>query len=145
MWKEDVSQLTDVLKDYFKKHDIEIMESERDLKPHKKYIYAMQKYKDIPVITVDDDAVYRSDMVKSLYEDHLKSPDCIVFGRGRQIMFDSSRKRALPYKAWKMVDFHEPSMNVLPTGVGGVLYPSQFCRLVNPDIFKKIDELDLLL
>ena len=83
MWKEDVNQLTDVLKDYFKKHDIEIIESERDLKPHKKYIYAMQKYKDIPVITVDDDAVYRSDMVKSLYEDHLKNPDCIVFGRGR--------------------------------------------------------------
>ena len=60
-------------------------------------------------------------------------------------MFDSSRKRALPYKAWKMVDFHEPSMDILPTGVGGVLYPPKFCRLVNQATFNKIDELDILL
>lgn len=36
------------------------------LKPHNKYYYAMQKYPDAVVITVDDDSIYRKDTVFSL-------------------------------------------------------------------------------
>ena len=51
---------------------------------------SMKKYRDIPVITVDDDVVYREDMVQLLYDNHLKHPRTIICGRAKHIHRDSN-------------------------------------------------------
>ena len=118
---------------------MEIIVVDKDYKSHKKYLMAMKKYKDIPVITVDDDISYDTDMVSVLYNDHLAHPNVIVGGRIRKIEFDSKGK-ALRYKLWKFTDEKTPSLDLFPTTGGGTLFPPEFCRLVNdsiPDMVRK--------
>ena len=54
------------------------------------------------MITVDDDAIYELDMVKSLYEDYLVNKGMIIGRRIRKIEFDKYG-RALSYNQWKFV------------------------------------------
>ena len=63
MFSSDYKGISDKLIRYFEQHDIETMVSHYNFKSHHKYIFSMQKYNDIPVITVDDDWIYRDDMV----------------------------------------------------------------------------------
>ena len=101
-----------------------------DLKSHKKYYYSMLQYPDSIVITVDDDVFYEKDMTKVLYESFLRHPYAISCMRAHRITFDSLKKIA-PYKEWKYEDkelFDIPSYQMIPTGVGGVLYPPHSLR-----------------
>ena len=54
------------------------------------------------MITVDDDAIYEQDMVKSLYEDYLVNKGMIIGRRIRKIEFDKYG-HALSYNQWKFV------------------------------------------
>lgn len=96
-----------------------------DLKPHTKYFYAMQKYSDAIIITVDDDVCYERNLIECLYQSYKKHPNavsaCLTFlitlGKDGQIN---------PYLKWKheyseIID--QPSMKLFALGVGGVLYP----------------------
>ena len=95
-----------------------------DLKPHKKYFYAMQKYCDSIIITIDDDIIYPPDLVEKLLKLYKKYPKAVSCLRAHTIkMYDE--ETFAPYKKWcvesKIVNI--PSLLVLPTGVGGILYP----------------------
>ena len=98
-----------------------------DLKPHKKYFYAVQENPDLPVIIVDDDVIYDARLVERLMLSYRKHPDCISCMRANLILFtkDGELRRyenwTLGYKA--LLDI--PTYQLLPTGVGGVLYPPQ--------------------
>ena len=97
--------------------DIQIVPD--NLKPHKKYFYAMRKYPNNTLITVDDDILYRSDLISSLVKAHEKFPDCVICNRGINIGEDA-------YVSWKHTDGKQasvPSHRIMPTGIGGVLYP----------------------
>ena len=98
---------------------------ENDIAPHKKYFYAMQEYTDIPVIIVDDDVFYDCTLVEKLMKSYRNFPDCISCMRANLITFkDQHNLRA--YKGWLMgytMLQDTPSYHLLPTGVGGVLYP----------------------
>lgn len=96
-----------------------------DLKPHKKYYYAMQEYPDACVITVDDDVLYDEKLVETLYSSYLKHPNDVSCMRCHKLRFDRDGQ-LLPYWEWT----HEynkvqgvPSAKLIPTGCGGVLYP----------------------
>ena len=96
-----------------------------DLKPHKKYFYAMQEYPDLPIIIVDDDVIYEPTLVGRLMASYRKNPDCISCMRANMMMF---RKNGMfrDYENWIMdykLLLDIPSFQLLPTGVGGVLYP----------------------
>lgn len=98
---------------------------DEDLKPHKKYFYAMLKYPESIVITVDDDMVYSPILVGKLYESYLKHPNAVSCLRAHLIKFNENGtvKR---YVDWGMEDntyIDTPAFNLLPTGVSGVLYP----------------------
>ena len=95
-----------------------------DLKPHKKYFYAMQEFRDAAIITVDDDVIYPCDTIKSLMENFKKHPECISARRVHLISYDINH-HALPYNLWKFEfsSIKKPSFELLATGVGGVLYP----------------------
>ncbi len=96
-----------------------------DLKPHKKYFYAVQEYPDLPVITVDDDVVYDARLVERLMLSYRKHPDCISCMRANLILFtkDGALRRYENWTSRYIVLLDTPSYQLLPTGVGGVLYP----------------------
>ena len=103
----------------------DILWVEDDLKPHKKYFYTMKIYKDSPVIIVDDDVNYDPALVESLLESHDLFPDCIVAMRANLIGF-KNKKELMSYEGWIMGYrgiLNSPSTLLIPTGVGGVLYP----------------------
>ena len=49
----------------------------RDLRPHKKYLYAMKEFPEDILITVDDDLVYPDDMIDVLYQSYVKHPRAV--------------------------------------------------------------------
>lgn len=108
----------------FEKYGIEYRYTNDNLKPHEKYFYAMQEFKDSMIITVDDDVVYSKDLIESLIKVHEKYPDCICARRVHKINFDS-KGNIQPYKNWEYEYRKEkkPSHFLCATGVGGVLYP----------------------
>lgn len=95
-----------------------------DLKSHKKYFYTMQSYPNDIVITIDDDVYYPKTLIYDLIESYKKHPYSVSCMRGHVIkMYDD--ETFAPYKKWtkeiKIVD--KESLLILPTGVGGILYP----------------------
>ena len=95
-----------------------------DLKPHKKYFYAMQEYPEDIIITVDDDIFYPDDLIEDLLQSYKKYPHAVSCMRGHVIKLLDPKTYA-PYKEWKNARkmVNRPSLLILPTGVGGVLYP----------------------
>lgn len=106
------------------KYGLTIVTDCEDIRPHKKYFYAMQEFSDDIIITVDDDVLYERDLIKSLYEAHMKYPDAVICRRARRITRDDLGE-LLPYSKWPVVKCPSltPSMEYISTGVGGALYP----------------------
>ena len=109
----------------FRQNGLEICWCDDDLRPHKKYLYAAQKYPDLPLIIVDDDTIYDREMAETLLSSYLDNPHAVSCMRANLILFkpDGSFRS---YDNW-VYDYRakrgEPSYQLLPTGVGGVLYP----------------------
>lgn len=96
-----------------------------DLRPHKKYYYAMQEFPEELIVTIDDDLQYDKTMLESLYRSYLLYPDAISTVRAHLIIC-SETGNVLSYKYWaKEVDgcLYKPSLYLLATGGAGVLYP----------------------
>jgi hypothetical protein len=97
-----------------------------DLKSHKKYFYAFQKFSENRIVTIDDDVFYPNDMLKILkyYSDIY--PEEIIANRIREIAYVDSK--IIPYRKWKINQIRNsmPSKSYMPTGVGGVLYKASF-------------------
>ena len=90
-----------------------------DLRPHKKYFYAFKEWPDHCIVTVDDDIINNPHLVEALVKMHELYPDCVICNRGINI-----EKNA--YVSWKHTDDKQagvPSHRIMPTGIGGVLYP----------------------
>lgn len=115
--------------------NIDIITFNEDLRPHNKYYYAMQKYRDYAIMTIDDDQYYANDTLESLFYSYLDNPN-IILGRRSHYMTYTKSGQLKPYKNWSYEQFlkNEPDFNVFLTGVGCILYP--------PDIFD-INENDL--
>ena len=121
---KDYALLPAKLKTLERKGKIELLTVE-DLRAHTKYFYTMQKYPDDIVITVDDDVLYRHDLVERLYAAHKLYPDCVCAMRVHRIKLDEDGE-PLPYTEWKLRSTEyllQPRNDYLATGVGGVLYP----------------------
>ena len=124
LWLDcDKSQVTGQMKS-LEQYGLEIVCEVEDLKPHKKYFYSMQKFPNDIIITVDDDVIYPSDLVASLMQKHAEFPDCVCARRVHKITFGEDKK-INPYSKWidKCKKELAPSYFLMPTGVGGVLYP----------------------
>ena len=96
-----------------------------DLKPHKKYYYALQEIKDGVVITFDDDLLYPEDTVELLTLSYVRHPEAVSATRAN-LMTLGEGDTFLPYSRWiketdALVD--EPSMSLLATTGAGTLYP----------------------
>lgn len=133
IYKDDIKYINNKLNTFLKKNNVEVIEAEKNLRPHLKYFYTMQKYRNLPIITIDDDCVYENRLVNDLYVNYLKNPNVILAKRVHKITYDDFGK-AKKYNEWiyECRDVTYPSFDLCATGVGGVLYP--------PDILKISDE-----
>jgi hypothetical protein len=123
------------------KYGLEICKRPENIKPHKKYYYAFKEHPEDIVITVDDDVMYDRNLIKSLMKSYAKYPKFISARRVHKMLKDSSGILK-PYNEWEneCENAHEPSMQLIATGVGGVLYPphSMADEIFNLNNIKKL-------
>lgn len=135
----DVKNITPEIQEYLDRDDFELILSPDAIRPHKKYYYTMLKYRKNPIITVDDDMIYNTDMVQSLYQSYKEHPDCISAMETVLVGFHINGKPKLK-TSWK---FHqiieEPTHSIVAEGVGGVLYPPNILQLKKNQKFEMYD------
>lgn len=71
-------ELPDSLMLFVKKEFIEILWVYKNYKSFKKVLFTMDKYKDVPVISADDDCVYKCNYAEILYKELQKKPNCRI-------------------------------------------------------------------
>lgn len=108
---------------------LEIRFHPRNIRSYTKLVPALHDFPDDIIITVDDDVIYSSDLIKQLLKEHKKYPESIISQRTRRMRF-SETWDLLPYHSWKIYKHvryitwgSEPKYTNFLTGTGGVLYP----------------------
>lgn len=114
-----------------KKRGLQIVFVDENLKPHNKYYFAMKSFPLATIITVDDDKIYPSNLIKNLKEYHAKYPKSVCAPMTRSIKVCEGK--IAPYIQWdKYLNDSKPSHSLISLGVGGVLYPS---KALHPEAF----------
>lgn len=94
--------------------------------PYKKLIQASQEFSDCYIVTVDDDIFYHEDWLKTLISDAEEGDSLVRCWYGMRYHHTINGKVA-PYGEWTFdpQDRYSrlPSDDLIPTGVGGILYP----------------------
>ncbi len=125
----------------YAKNGFEIRWVDENLRSYKKFFYAIQEYPSDIIITVDDDAIYSNKMIEELLFYHDLYPRAVIARRTHLMTFLEDRTVA-PYNEW----YHKcpiyvgvPRMDLVATGLGGVLYPPAIfdCEVLNKAVFMK--------
>ena len=121
------------------KYNFIIKENYEDLKPHKKYFYAMQEFSDKIIITVDDDLIYDENLISDLYNSYKKYPNCVSARRVHKMTQKDNKIESYNNWLWEYKNELNPSHSLLATGCGGVLYPAHIFpkETFNKDDIKK--------
>lgn len=61
---------------------IELFWIRPNLKSFKKVLFTMDKYRDVPVISADDDCIYTCNYAQELYDKWEKNKDCVITNNG---------------------------------------------------------------
>lgn len=121
------------------KYGVEIM-LKKDIRVHTKYYHAMKENPEAIIITIDDDILYRKDLIEILLDSYKKYPKAISCFRAKRIKFDNNGN-LLPYVQWEAycTSIKSPSHELVALGVEGVLYPphSIISEVFNEDAIKK--------
>ncbi len=104
------------------KRGLEIRFVEDDLKSHKKYIYALNEFKNDYVITVDDDLYYDNRLIENLIQLKKKYPNSLPTNRAHLINFNANADVSLYSKWYHNYANQRPSLLLVPTGGFGTLY-----------------------
>ena len=136
------------MKDLINNKSIELIITDIDLKSHKKYFYAMKKYRDYAIITIDDNIIYTNDLIESLYNSYLKYPNCIHARYVHKII--TKNNKILPYNNWlKQYTFElNPSFFLFAESGGGILFPPNILNISDEnieEIYKCITDDDIYL
>lgn len=107
-------ELPDNLMLFVKNKLIELFWIRPNLKSLKKMLFTMDKYKDVPIISADDDCIYTCNYAKELYDMHLKYPNCIITMREYMLRYRISGPSTLyyPYCFGKDFSIHEALSSV---------------------------------
>lgn len=140
VFENDIKEMPDELVSFIEENNIELYHCPLDLRSHKKYYYVMQKYKNLPIITVDDDIVYSKHLVDDLYSSYLKFSKCVSACYLYRMAFDANDKLIPSFKKWNIkYDVYEPSFrNAFGSG-GGTLFPPG-CLNISADKMPLIKE-----
>jgi len=149
LYYKNITFISKFINDYLIKNKIYLIIVNIDIKSHKKYFYAMQKFPYDIIITIDDDIIYEKTTIESLYKSYLKYPNEISAKRVHLIKYKKKGK-AKPYKRWhksfKLLKV--PSYNLMATTGAGTLFPPNILNIhysLIYDIFKCITSDDIFL
>lgn len=119
-----------------RKKGLEIYLTPGDLRSYKKYYFYLKENPKSSFIIVDDDVFYASTVVENLILASEKYPNVICANRCAKIIVDR------PYGEWLTVSGESsvPRYDLLPTGCGGVLYPSNSLHAdaIDVDLFTEL-------
>lgn len=147
---------TEDVKPYTGELDFEIHWVEGNIKPHKKYFYAFQEYRNDYIITMDDDIIYAEDTIECFMRGVKEFPHTVLSMRTHLITRDlDGNIEAYDRWAQKCYEYvNEPRMDLIAVGAGGCLYePSLFddeifhieniisCCLCTDDLWLKMMQL----
>lgn len=154
LYKRDYEQLSGGLKLMIDNDLLEVIVAEENLCPHLKYFYAMLKYHDKPIITVDDDRFYAGSLIQKLVSKYESLSYKSVVSTCAPVI----SRNILPISSWCRGDCrllpNQMSPFAMAEGFGGVLYPSSCFTalekripeikecLFHDDIYLKLLEID---
>lgn len=134
LYKDDLKLIPNDLQLMIDNGIVELIVAEQDLGPHLKYFYAMQKYRENPVVTVDDDAIYPTDMIEKLVAAYKKYPDSVIARRSYRMSQRNGRLDAFWTWLSHFSGVTEPTHFNFATGLGGILYPPDCLHLSDDNI-----------
>lgn len=111
----------------------------QDIRSYTKLIPTLRLCPEDSIITIDDDLIYDICLLEHLIKAHLTNPNCIYGTRCHKLVVHKSK--ITPYTDWNWtIDTPEESPLILPTGVGGVLYPPNSLdeEVFNEEVFMTI-------
>jgi len=126
LWLGNDASAEDVeaLKKKYSGYGLEVIrDGENNYFSHKKYYYAMRDFPEAVIVTADDDLIYPTDWLGSMYRSYEKNPDCINARRVCRIAWDASGDPK-PYVSWPgEVRAKVPSHDLVATTGAGALFP----------------------
>lgn len=102
----------------------EIHMVDEDLKSHKKYYYAVQKNPEKYIFLIDDDIFYPTNMLKEVWDAHLRCPDAIICRYGYQMKYDNNHT-LYKYNDWRLLWHVYRGKDVFLGSGGGTLIHKQ--------------------
>ena len=109
-----------------------------DLRSFTKIIPALIAYPDSFIAVADDDIHYPENWLKGLVDAYDPDDPTIVYHRGHRLAYLPDGSLA-PYRSWRRNVRDKasllPATNIMPTGVGGVLYPPGSLPPQTTDVF----------
>lgn len=94
---------------------------DRPIRSYTKLLPTLLLYPDAVLVVADDDILYQKDWLKGLYDAYLEAPRRIHCYDACKVGYEGGK--LLPYNTWKHFTEDAAGYNILPLGVGGVLYP----------------------
>ena len=77
-----MDELPENLKLFVDNELIELLWVYKNYKSFKKVLFTMDKYRDVPVISADDDCIYTCNYAQKLYDEWVKHPHCVITNNG---------------------------------------------------------------
>jgi hypothetical protein len=124
--QEDLGKLPDSVKDLASSGLIKINTCE-DLGPGKKLIPTLKLERSLPIIVVDDDLIFETDLTLKLMIAHHLSPGTIIASRVHKIIHTPEGKISAYINWQKNYSLSDgPSMDLFATSGAGTLYKAEF-------------------
>jgi hypothetical protein len=124
--QEDISKLPNSVKNFESNGLIKINSCE-NLGPGKKLIPTLKLEKSLPIIVVDDDLIFETDLTLKLMIAHHLSPGTIIASRVHRIIHTPEGKISAYVNWQKNYSLSDgPSMDLFATSGAGTLYKAEF-------------------
>lgn len=131
-----LNELPDSLKLFVENELIEILWVDKNYKAFKKIFFTQDKYRDVPIISADDDCIYTCNYAQILYDAWLKHKDCIITP-GKHIVnnFQICRGCATLYRPYCFLNYAIKNLENIPDFNNDDAYISALNKKFNIKIF----------
>ena len=150
LFEEDLQYIDPALSAAIDEGNIELITTDVDYGSHKKYLFTFERYKDKPIITIDDDCYYTVEALNDLLGMYSSHKNCICARTIQRIRFKEFQEVA-PLETWRLMEgvYVPPSELNMAIGYGGVLYPPGILSIspeealtcISDDVFLKSKEI----
>lgn len=137
LYKDDVHYITENLQALIDNDVIELIMAEENLRSHLKYFYVMQKYRNLPIITIDDDIVYPVKMFDYMLDEYHKTPSVVLCRSCQQFTYTDNKINNTKQWLWNPINHISHTNHA--EGYAGILYPPN-CLHITKDLIPEIKD-----